>query len=39
MREMSRKELGAEMEELAEGYPKARIPLPKMMSKRPVFRG
>jgi len=29
----------AEIERLSKGYPTARLPLPRMLSKRPVFRG
>lgn len=36
---MTRAEIGQEIARLSEGYPKARLPLPRMLSKRPVFRG
>jgi len=36
---MTEEELKAEVGKLSEGYPKARLPLPRMLSKRPVFRG
>ncbi|MCJ7562557.1 MAG: His/Gly/Thr/Pro-type tRNA ligase C-terminal domain-containing protein, partial [Thermoplasmata archaeon] len=39
MKEMTKEELAEEIERLSGSYPKARLPLPRMLSKRPVFRG
>jgi len=39
LREMSAVELVKEISDLSGDYPKARLPLPRMLSKRPVFRG
>lgn len=36
---MTLEQLRAEVRRLSEGYPKARLPLPALLSKRPVFRG
>jgi len=36
---MTAEQLKAEVETLSKGYPTARLPLPRMVSKRPVFRG
>ena len=36
---MTLEELKAEVAKLSKGYPKARLPLPKRLSKRPAFRG
>lgn len=36
---MTIEQLRAEVKRLSEGYPKARLPLPVLLSKRPVFRG
>ncbi len=36
---MTADQLKAEVARLSEGYPTARLPLPRMLSKRPVFRG
>jgi len=38
-RTMTVDELKAEIGKLSAGYPKARLPLPKLLSRRPVFRG
>jgi hypothetical protein len=32
-------QLRAETERLSKGYPEAKLPLPRLLSKRPVFRG
>ena len=37
--QMSLSELKEEIAKLTEGYPKARLPLPRMLSRRPAFRG
>jgi len=39
MKVMTREQLAEEIRRLSEGYPSARLPLPVMLSKRPVFRG
>ncbi|MDH3365263.1 MAG: threonine--tRNA ligase [Thermoplasmata archaeon] len=39
MKVMTREQLAAEVESLSAGYPRAPLPLPMLMSKRPVFRG
>jgi threonyl-tRNA synthetase len=39
MKVMTREQLAAEVESLSAGYPKAALPLPILLSKRPVFRG
>ncbi len=39
VKDMAKAEMRDEMERLAKGYPEARLPLPRMLSKRPVFRG
>ncbi|MEW5747754.1 MAG: threonine--tRNA ligase [Candidatus Thermoplasmatota archaeon] len=39
VKEMSREDIRSEMERLTKGYPGARLPLPRLLSKRPVFRG
>jgi threonyl-tRNA synthetase len=36
---MTAEQLKAEIDGLSKGYPTARLPLPRMVSKRPVFRG
>jgi threonyl-tRNA synthetase len=36
---MTLEELKAEIAKLSKGYPKARLPLPRRLSKRPAFRG
>ncbi|UCE45449.1 MAG: threonine--tRNA ligase [Methanobacteriota archaeon] len=36
---MTKEQLASEIETLSTGYPKARLPLPVLLSKRPVFRG
>lgn len=36
---MTLDELKSEIASLSEGYPRARLPLPRMLSKRPTFRG
>ena len=38
-RSMTLDQLKVEIEELSKGYPRAGLPLPKYLSKRPVFRG
>jgi len=37
--EMSAEELAKEITDLSGDYPRARLPLPRMLSRRPVFRG
>jgi threonyl-tRNA synthetase len=39
MKVMTKEQLADEIRGLSEGYPSARLPLPVMLSKRPVFRG
>lgn len=39
MKLMTREQLIAEVERLSAGYPRAGLPLPMLLSKRPVFRG
>jgi threonyl-tRNA synthetase len=39
MKVMTLEQLAAEVESLSAGYPKAALPLPMLLSKRPVFRG
>jgi threonyl-tRNA synthetase len=39
MKDMTKEQLVDEIRKLSEGYPSARLPLPVMLSKRPVFRG
>ena len=36
---MSLEQLRDEVKRLSEGYPRARLPLPMLLSKRPIFRG
>ncbi|HJX04243.1 MAG TPA: His/Gly/Thr/Pro-type tRNA ligase C-terminal domain-containing protein, partial [Thermoplasmata archaeon] len=38
-RNMTLQDLKADIDKLSEGYPKARLPLPTKLSKRPTFRG
>jgi threonyl-tRNA synthetase len=38
-RPMTIEQLKSEISELSKGYPRARLPLPVLLSKRPVFRG
>ena len=38
-RNMTLQDLKADIDRLSEGYPKARLPLPTKLSKRPTFRG
>lgn len=38
-RSMTLDQLKAEVEKLSTGYPKAKLPLPVHLSKRPIFRG
>jgi len=39
VKNMTLPQLKAEVARLSEGYPKAKLPLPVLLSKRPVFRG
>jgi threonyl-tRNA synthetase len=39
MKVMTKEQLVEEIARLSEGYPTMRLPLPRMLSKRPVFRG
>jgi threonyl-tRNA synthetase len=39
MKAMTKEQLAEEISRLSEGYPSARLPLPMLLSKRPVFRG
>ncbi|MCJ7606240.1 MAG: His/Gly/Thr/Pro-type tRNA ligase C-terminal domain-containing protein, partial [Thermoplasmata archaeon] len=39
MKVMTKEQLMEEIARLSEGYPTMRLPLPRMLSKRPVFRG
>lgn len=39
VKEMTNEGIAEEIRGLTEGYPGARLPLPQMLSKRPVFRG
>jgi threonyl-tRNA synthetase len=39
VKHMTKVEIGEEIERLTKGYPTARLPLPRMLSKRIVFRG
>jgi len=39
LKEMSAEDLAKEIKDLSGDYPKARLPLPRMLSRRPVFRG
>jgi hypothetical protein len=36
---MTVEQIKAEVQRLSGDYPKARLPLPRLLSKRPVFRG
>ncbi len=39
MKTFTKEQLAGEISELSKGYPEMRLPLPRMLSKRPIFRG